>query len=63
MFLCSRIQGEDALVKMTNTAYHYFVKEYFEEDRLLFSFMLSEEVRGKPREAERGRQACFAVHF
>lgn len=31
-------------MKMTLTAYNHFVKEYFEKDRLVFSFMLSEEV-------------------
>lgn len=41
---CSRIQGEDALVKMTHTAYNYFVKEYFEKDGMIFSFTLSVEV-------------------
>lgn len=31
-------------MKMTIATYSYFVKEYFEKDRLLFSFMLAEEV-------------------
>ena len=44
VLLCSRIQGEDALMRMTRAAYSHFVKEYFEKDKLLFSFMLSEEV-------------------
>ena len=29
---------------MTRSAYSHFVKSYFEKDRLLFSFMLAEEV-------------------
>lgn len=40
----SRIQGEDALAKMTKLAYSHFSRGYFEKDKLLFSLMLTTEV-------------------
>ena len=40
----SRIQGEDALAKMTKLAYSHFSCGYFEKDRLLFSLILTTEV-------------------
>ena len=40
----SRIQGEDALAKMTKLAYSHFSCGYFEEDTLPFSLMLTTEV-------------------
>ena len=42
--ILSRIQGEDALAKMTKLAYSHFSCGYFEKDRLLFSLMLTTEV-------------------
>ena len=44
LFLYSRIQGEDSLIKMTRSAYSHFVHGYFEKDRLLFSLFLALEV-------------------
>ena len=43
MITPSRIQGEDALAKMTKLAYSHFSRGYFEKDRLLFSLMLTTE--------------------
>ena len=42
--ILSRIQGEDALAKMTKLAYSHFSCGYFEKDKLLFSLMLTTEV-------------------
>ena len=45
----SRIQGEDALHKMTQAAYTHFLRGYFEKDRLLFSLTLALEVSKEER--------------